>query len=182
MIIGLSGYARSGKDTAAEFLVKNAGFSRLSFAGPMKEALYRLNPLINIAGMIGVPLATAVDGLGWETVKVDSPEVRGMLQRLGTEVGREMFGEDFWVKQALAEAKKYDNVVLSDVRFVNEALAIQDAGGEVWRIERPGTEAINNHISETQLDTFTFNARILNDKGLKELEFATMQSLEFFGE
>lgn len=182
MIIGLSGYARSGKNTAAEVLVKHAGFTRLSFAGPMKEALYHLNPLITIGGMRGVNLSSAIDNLGWEAVKDDSPEVRGLLQRMGTEVGREMFGEDFWVKQAMAEAKKYENVVFSDVRFINEAQAIQSAMGEVWRIERPGITPPNNHISEHQLDTFAFNAIIRNSDGLDKLEFAVLQALEFFGE
>jgi dephospho-CoA kinase len=47
MIIGLSGYARSGKDTAADHLVNEYGFTRYSFAAPMKEAMYRLNPIVH---------------------------------------------------------------------------------------------------------------------------------------
>jgi dephospho-CoA kinase len=47
MIIGLSGYARSGKDTVAELLCLNYGFRRISFADPMREAILILNPKID---------------------------------------------------------------------------------------------------------------------------------------
>lgn len=37
MIIGISGLAGSGKDTAADFLVKNHGFTKTFFATPIKD-------------------------------------------------------------------------------------------------------------------------------------------------
>ncbi len=37
VLIGLMGYARSGKDTIAKFLVSRLGFKRLSFADTLKE-------------------------------------------------------------------------------------------------------------------------------------------------
>lgn len=37
MIIGISGQAGSGKDTAADFLVRSRGFAKVSFADPMKR-------------------------------------------------------------------------------------------------------------------------------------------------
>ena len=39
ILIGLMGYARSGKDTIASFLVKRLGFKRISFADTLKEDL-----------------------------------------------------------------------------------------------------------------------------------------------
>jgi dephospho-CoA kinase len=44
MIIGISGYARSGKDTVANYLVEHHEFTRMAFADAMREALLRLNP------------------------------------------------------------------------------------------------------------------------------------------
>jgi dephospho-CoA kinase len=44
-LVGLTGYARSGKDTAAQVLI-NDGFNRVAFADPMKNMLYALNPIV----------------------------------------------------------------------------------------------------------------------------------------
>ena len=170
MLIGLSGYARSGKDTVADYLVENYGFTRMAFADPMKEALYRLDPQIDFAGIPGIRLSWAVDKSGWEVVKDEAPEVRGLLQRMGTEVGRNMFGEDFWVDYAIGQSWKNDNVVFSDVRFRNEAAAVRKNWGHNWRINRPGTLAANDHISETEMDGYKeFDEILSNDGSLKEL-------------
>jgi dephospho-CoA kinase len=168
-IIGLSGYAQVGKDTVANYLVKQHGFVKVSFADPIREALYRLNPKVNIADMHGVALAVAVDGLGWENVKADSPDTRELLQRMGTEVGREMFGKDFWVNQAMLKAKQHDNVVFADVRFPNEVEAILEASGDVWRVSKPDVSAVNRHVSETSLVNYKFNKQIYNMGSLEEL-------------
>ena len=39
MIIGFCGFAGSGKDTAADYLVNFYNFDRISFAGPLKDTL-----------------------------------------------------------------------------------------------------------------------------------------------
>ena len=46
MIIGLTGYAQSGKDTVAQVLVDNYGFNRVSFADPIRKLLYETNPML----------------------------------------------------------------------------------------------------------------------------------------
>lgn len=169
MIIGLSGYAQSGKDTVADYLVKNYGYTKISFADPIREALYKLNPKVDIADMHGVHLANAVDGMGWENVKIDSPDTRQLLQRMGTEIGREMFGKDFWVNQAMLKANQHDKVVFADVRFPNEVEAILEASGAVWRVSKPGVEAVNRHPSETALDGYKFDRQIYNIGSFEEL-------------
>lgn len=174
-VIGLSGYARSGKDTVADILVNQHGYTKMSFAEPMREALYRLNPKIDVADVQGISLATAVNGLGWEQLKGDSPDVRPLMQRLGTEVGRQMFGENFWVDQAIQRIPDGAKAVFADTRFQNEAQAIRELGGKVWRITRPGVGPTNNHISEVDLDNYEFDNRINNDGALEDLE----KSVEF---
>lgn len=64
MIIGLSGYARSGKDTVASFLVSEYAFERISFADPIRDILYALNPSVD-----GESLISMVDNYGWEIAK-----------------------------------------------------------------------------------------------------------------
>lgn len=169
MIIGLSGYAQTGKDTVAEYLVAQHGYRRVAFADPIRKALYKLNPIISLGEFAGVHLAQAVDGLDWEEVKRQSPETRRLLQVFGTEVGREMFGADFWVNQAMGNAGKFDKIVLTDVRFPNEYRAIKNREGIIIRIVKPGTGAINAHASETALDNFSFDATIINDGSIHDL-------------
>lgn len=163
-IIGLSGWARNGKDTIADHLIANYGYERISFAAPMKEALYRLNPKITINGVPGVSVKLGVDLYGWDDLKTHGPEVRELLQRFGTEVGREMFGEDFWVDAAIDSIQDGSKVVVSDVRYQNEANAIKKLGGEVWRVVRPGYDAANDHASEHDLNEYNFD-QVLENTG-----------------
>ncbi len=169
MIIGLSGYAQVGKDTVANYLVDKHGFVKVSFADPIREALYKLDPKIRVGEMGEVSLSNAVNHLGWEELKRLSSDVRGLLQRLGTEVGREMFGKDFWVNQGLLRAKEHDRVVFADTRFLNEAQAIQEHDGQIWRINKDGHGPVNGHPSETALDEFDFDWSIWNNGNVKAL-------------
>jgi hypothetical protein len=167
--IGLSGWARSGKDTIADYLVEHHGFTRVAFADPMREALLALNPQIPYYGTTA-SLATMVRLSGWDELKKYSPETRELLQRMGTEVGRELFGKNFWVNQAIKTAKKYDKVVFSDCRYFNEARAIKHLGGQVWRISRPGVRAANDHGSEHDLDNYNFDLHIDNKTTVENLQ------------
>ena len=176
MIIGLSGYAQTGKDTIANYLVKNYGFTRVAFADPIREAVYKLNPNINIADMRGVSLADAVDKLGWETVKVESDDARWLLQRMGTEVGREVFGDNFWVDIAMEKAHSHDKVVFTDVRYPNELQAILEASGAVWRVVKEDVGAVNRHASETALDHYQFEYVIFNNDTIESL----YESIDYF--
>jgi hypothetical protein len=169
--VGLAGWARSGKDTVADYLVAEHGYTKLSFAAPMKEALYKLNPKITVNNVVGTPIRIGVDIYGWDELKEHGPEIRGLLQRFGTEVGREMFGEDFWVNYALQNVPDGSKVVISDVRFPNEANAIKELGGTVWRITRDGVNAANEHISEHALDDYSFDGLLHNQGTIEHLQY-----------
>jgi hypothetical protein len=177
MIIGLSGYARSGKDTVAEHLVLNHGFIQKSFAVPMKEAMYILNPIVSNDSVGVFRYRGLVDAYGLDKVKEDYPEVRRLLQVFGTEVGRDMFGLNFWVDLVLKDLKS-GNTVISDVRFKNEADSIKSAGGQVWRINRNGVGPVTDHSSETDLDDYKFNHIIDNDFSLLDLNNVVDMLLE----
>ena len=168
MIIGLSGYARSGKDTAADRLVGSHNFTRYSFAAPMKEAMYILNPIVSSDKISNFRYKDLVDVYGLDKSKESYPEIRRLLQVFGTEIGRTMFGENFWVDLTLNSIKE-NNVVISDVRFKNEADAIKSAGGQVWRINRHGIGPVTNHASEIDLDDYSFDHIIDNDYSVLDL-------------
>jgi hypothetical protein len=174
VIVGLSGYARCGKDTAAKTLIDH-GFVRVSFADKLRAFLLALNPIIlqTVEGR-GVRLAEIVeDSLGWEDAKDDFPEVRALLQRCGTEAGRQVLGENVWVEATLRDLP--NNVVVTDVRFPNEAQAIKDLGGRIIRITRPHFGPTNPHPSETALDDWTFDHHVVNDGDLGDLSYAIRQ-------
>jgi hypothetical protein len=168
MIIGLSGYAQAGKDTTGSILVEEHGFHRVAFADALKDFLYALNPIIHSGG---VRLRSVVDQRGWEFAKRVT-EVRELLQRLGTEAGRGILGQDIWIRTAMAklhEGNHGNHHVFTDVRFPNEATMIKHHGGEVWRVWRPGTRAANAHASETSLDDWTFDYEIPNNGTIDDL-------------
>lgn len=175
-IIGLSGYARSGKDTVADILVRDHGFTKLSFAQPMRDALYALNPIVGLRLDTDARVQDVIAEHGWDGYKESryGNEIRELLQRLGTEVGREMFGEAFWVMAAegvmlnmLNDGKK---VVFTDVRFINEAEMIDEYNdGQVWRVRRPGVFPANEHASETSMDDWDFESYIDNNGSLEDL-------------
>jgi hypothetical protein len=176
-VLGLSGWARSGKDTIADYLVDVEGYTKVSFAQPMKEAMYRLNPRITVNEVVNTALRVGVDVYDWDGLKSRSPDIRGLLQRFGTEVGREMFGENFWVDYALNSIEDGSKVVFSDVRFPNEADAIRQLGGKVYRVERNGVEAANDHISEHALDNYKFDGTIQNNGTIQGLQQNVEQSI-----
>lgn len=173
-LIGLSGYAQSGKDTVGSILVENHGFTRVSFADKLRECLYALNPLVGCSTGYLKPDETApvqhfVDKFGWEWTKANTGS-RELLQRLGTEVGRNILGENVWVDAALKGLDWNGSYVVTDVRFPNEYDAITARLGAVWRIERPGTEPVNAHPSETALDDRVFDLYLHNEGSIEDLE------------
>lgn len=166
MIIGLSGYAQSGKDTVAGMLIGLHGYESRAFAEPMRTALYKLNPIVLEDGTRLQPI---IDEFGWEHAKKHT-DTRRLLQVLGTDIGREMFGEDFWVLQAIKGLHPTQDIVFTDVRFPNEAAMVKKGMGQVWRVRRPGYVPVNNHPSESSLDNWEFDQYIDNDSDLDSLK------------
>lgn len=166
MIIGLSGKARAGKDSVAQMLVEDYGFTRLAFADVIKTCVYALDPIISLSGL---RLQHLIDANGWEAAK-EFPEVRRLLQVFGTEVGRNLIDEQIWIEMTLAGAKASSNIVISDVRFKNEAEEIKYQGGQVWRITRAVGDTIDFHRSETDLDSWNFDYYVPNNGSLDDLK------------
>lgn len=178
-IIVLSGFARTGKDTAAAVLVESFGFKQIAFADKLREAVYALNPLIrqswtsNIVGELvsyDTHLQDVIDAYGWNGYKesVYSDEVRRLLQRGGTEMGRQTLGKNIWVDALLNDINPEDDIVIPDGRFFNEFDAVIGAGGYVWRIDRAGVGPLNDHASEMEAINYPNFSLRLNNNGTKE--------------
>jgi hypothetical protein len=180
MIIGLSGYAQSGKDTVAKYLVENHGFERVAFADPIRDLLYEMNPTVGFeVDGGGWDLQYVVDRDGWDEAKKD-PEIRRLLQTLGVGA-RNIIDTDLWIIKALRTMSGDGNYVVTDVRFQNEATALRSplrtGTAQIWRVERNGVGAVNSHISEHDLDNWEFDAYIHNNSTIEDLEFAVKTTL-----
>lgn len=124
---------------------------------------------------------------------------RHALQTLGTEWGRACH-EDIWAKLGVRRAKEWERcpyvqfddgdtrpmdppgiAVFTDCRFLNEARAIREAGGVIWRIVRPGAGLQGQagaHASELEQDAIEADATISNVGSLSDLRRAVENLLE----
>lgn len=140
-LIGLVGFQGAGKDTLAALL---PDFRRVAFADKVREYLEALDPIV--AARAGVGHATAVhlsqvleEQEGWERAKRRVPEVRRLLQASAHSI-RGHVGEDVWVnavtRQVDALMDQSLDVVVPDVRYWNEDLALRIRDGVVIYLER----------------------------------------------
>lgn len=141
MIIGITGFIGSGKDTVANYLVAKHGFVRDSFAGTLKDAVARVfgwdRELLEGLTPEAREWRERVD-LWWaDRLKISNLTPRWVLQHWGTEVCRQGFHDDIWIASLENRLRKtVDNVVISDVRFPNEIKTIRNAGGVVAWVQR----------------------------------------------
>jgi hypothetical protein len=177
--IGLHGFPGVGKDAVAKILA-DYGYTRVAFADKLREALYVLNPVV-LFGTDGqdIRVKDIVDTIGWEDAKRTYPEIRRMLQVIGTEVGREMIDQNVWVDAAFKGLDKDKKYVFTDLRFENEHHAIDSRLGMLVKIERPGVGAVNDHKSEKPLPDKWFDVRLINDGTLEDLHTKVRDILAF---
>lgn len=138
MIIGLCGLAGSGKSTAADYLVKDLGFVRRRFAGPLKN-------MIKVLGLTDEHTDGALKEVPCDLLGGRTP--RYAMQTLGTEWGRDLIVKDLWIRAWEASLPTVDDVVVDDCRFENEAAAIEQRGGVLVYLAGRGGIA-GGHSSE----------------------------------
>lgn len=173
-IVGITGRAGSGKDTLAAALIDTFGYTRRGLADPIKELLnarfgwsaaqwddrgWKERPAVSTFNLLD-------EGRHAMTERYLSP--RQLAQWLGTEVGRDTFGEDAWVNALFVWWGKAQRpmLVVPDVRFDNEALAIRTRGGVILNVVRPGVEAVNDHVSELGVSSSLVDLHLLNDRDI----------------
>jgi hypothetical protein len=182
-LVGLCGRKGSGKDAVGEILV-GEGFWRFAFADIMKKMAYAIDPIIRIdqdMNPLYARLSELVDVYGWDEVK-QIADARRFLQRLGTEGGRGHLHQDIWVDTLFAWEvdtllTQGQNVVITDVRFINEIAAIKARGGELWRVERPNLgEDDDWHSSEREWRSAVADVVVTNDGTLSDLRECVLRS------
>lgn len=134
MIIGLAGYAQVGKDTAAKVLIEQ-GFSRFAFADILKR---EVNDMLSAVGI--------ADNVHNEERK---KFWRDMLVFWGAK--RRAISRDYWVTQLEESIRNWNlvghDIVITDVRYLNEVKWIQEQGGKVIWIHRPEYPPANDEES-----------------------------------
>lgn len=178
LIIGLTGFAEHGKDTVADHLAAKHGFARDAFVDDVRNAALILDPWISyqveersdIRGF--ARLSTIVEEIGWTRAKKEHPEVRTLLQCVGSDIGWQMHGRDIWVNRVAGRIGDAD-VAISDVRLEHEIDWIASVGGVSIRVDRPGHQgtsgANSTHISETQILELPVDRVLVNDGSLEQL-------------
>jgi hypothetical protein len=90
---------------------------------------------------------------------------------LGSEIGRDLIDPQIWVELTMHSVHVDDKIVISDVRFRNEAEEIKWKQGQVWRISRIDKGApVNIHRSETDMDSWDFDQYVSNNGTIEELK------------
>lgn len=184
-LIGLAGFAQSGKDTVASFLTNNHGWTRVAFADALRAVLYALNPIVDHETLdvfeFGreAPVETLViedrvqplvNDDGWDDVKVRYQEVRDLLQRLGTEAGRDQINQQLWVRLGEEKIERAGGpVIVTDCRFQNEVQMIRRRKGKLIWVARPGVGAVNKHASEHSVTSQDCDFTLINDGTFAEL-------------
>lgn len=167
-VIGIAGPARAGKDTVASYILGARGYGyRYGFADPIKRMLLALN--IDCTDPFWVQnKESEIPALG--------VSLRHLLQTLGTEWGRRLVNPDLWVilaKQQLADAGP--GMVVSDVRFENEAKWIRSIGGLIIHLRRKDAQQVKPHESEFGIAIEPVDVCIGNNGTLEQLHSAVTE-------
>jgi hypothetical protein len=185
-IIGILGHARVGKDTAARYLVsKRYNSYSIAFADKFKHLLSELHD---------IPLNYFYDD---DLKDSPLPSMPGYTPRILMQETGEHFRQrdrQTWIRYAMRRAQTLleqpldilipgkflpcyrGSIFISDVRYIDEAIAIWDVGGSIIKISKPSCDGqeqgLGNHISEQDQDVITdeqVQAHIINDGTLEDL-------------
>lgn len=125
--------------------------------------------------------------VAWLHDALSQPRInaRRPTQTLGTEWGRSI-APRIWIDHCLARADRLlkqgvRQVVISDVRYIEEAKTIKEVGHSIWKVYRPGIDksqvqraGVPGHSSEAEIDSPEFEALVdigvQNDSSLEALK------------
>lgn len=177
MLIGIAGAIHAGKDTVADWFVREHGYVTLRFSDLIAEELlrfYRPTLEVHLRDHISEKVLAQ---RGLEAVLRErlwthrTPLIRALLQDHGTM--RRAQHLDYWVRQMagrLADLPSDQGVAIAGVRYPNEIRLVRTLGGVILRVVRPGTED-NAHPVEHGLDGWEdWDAVLPNTGSLADLE------------
>jgi hypothetical protein len=166
-LLGLAGRKQAGKDTIANFLLRNStelfgpGFKaeKINLADRLKELCMELFELTETQCYGTDEDKNTPTKL--QSLNINKPgefaTAREVLQVFGTDCCRGLW-PDVWLIQFQKRFRNAasDMVICCDARFPNEVRFLQALGGKVVRLTRD--VCVDNHASETSLDTMKDSA------------------------
>jgi len=196
--IGLTGPAGSGKDTVADLLCTHAGAHKLAFADALRAEIVEAYCIEHIfltrretkeRPMAALALSRCLDTAFIGRMLIDHQQAdkgpldldaprspRQIMQWWGTEY-RRTNNPDYWVSKAVQHIRWLQQtlrprlLVITDVRFENEAHMVRALGGQLWQIKRPGTGPdLAPHASEVTGGEFAPNLVINNAHDIRHLQ------------
>lgn len=179
-VVGISGYAKSGKDTAAEALMarsKDLWFLRVAFADALKREL---------AQALNLSVSDFCERLGDPSYK---EAVRPLLVEWGR--FRRFQRPDYWLDLAKHEIDRLGRpslwsekkvmrpsgmpirIVITDLRYANEADMVRKFGGIVIGVTRPGIGPANAEESASMAG-FSPDVTLENSGTVQDLHAAIL--------
>jgi len=166
MWIAVSGKMGTGKDYIVNNIIKPF----------IENELKKTCLIMSFADMIKINLMVhhnkSLDELYQNNCFNKTPEIRRLLQEEGTEKGRNIYGDDIWIKylynsSLVHKSRGIDFILIPDLRFKNEYYFLKSLNAIIFRINAPirnetrlrkessneeEYQKIKNHISEIDLD------------------------------
>jgi len=182
-LIAICGFQGSGKDTLANILIENYGYTKVSFGGILKDIVSIIfnwdRDLLEGITIKSREWRETVDN--WWANRLDIPNLtpRYILQHIGTDILRNKFHPDIWV--AALERKLYNKcgIVITDCRFQNEIEMVKKLDGKLINIYKGiipswfGKEdefPKDMHSSEVIWTKSTFDKTIENNGSISDLK------------
>lgn len=167
ILLGITGQKQSGKDTVLKCIRELL---------PSKAILQR-----NFADALKLEVALGCN-VDVDFVNEHKENFRLILQGWGTDFRRRLFGDDYWIKKwMIAMSRTVTNpfmVVCTDVRFLNEAEAIRNLGGILWRVNRTNSDRLPDlHQSEVELNGIETDSVLFNNYTVENLKTETNKLL-----
>jgi len=162
-IIGFHGPIGSGKDTLANMLIHRLSGHKLKFADPLYAACQAIDPIIN-------PFMTHASK---DFPLLGNPSLgtrRNLLEKMGTEFFRNIIHPEFfllYLASTIDSIKQFDPdtlIVISDVRFDNEADKLRELGGHIIHLIPDWPCARTGHASDAGITFCPGDTRLLLEK------------------
>lgn len=179
LIVAFSGGQGAGKNTAANLLVGEYGYKIRAFADPIYEILFETDPII-FTGKSCIRgkhsrLSELLETESIDDIKRKYPEVRSLLQKIGTEWGRAIHGQNCWVECLMRSRPRLELTAIPDLRFANEWLFVRGMGGILIHIDNPRAVVVNPEHASEQFDTRAAADYIVENSGTVDEFYAKLR-------
>lgn len=165
MIIAITGYKRSGKNTVSDYLKSKYGFEDYAFAKPIKETAslifgWSLDHIENYKETVderyGISPRQFLQWFGTEAMQYNLPEYYSDM--------KEKIGRGIWVKifEELLRCNPNTNYAISDFRFPHEEKSLKALGAYTIKVINPRINNTDMHESEKHIDEFKCDYFIYN--------------------